>query len=57
MPEEDAINVDTECPIVEDIPPTYTTPETMATVIKAGTDPSLSNQVNATKAGCDGELP
>ena len=56
MPEDDVIIEDTETPIVEDIPPTYTTPETMATVIKAGTDPSLDNQANATKAGGDGEL-
>ena len=50
-------NVETERPIGDDIPPTYTTPETMNMIIEAGTDPSLNNQANATKAGGDGELP
>ena len=50
-------NVETERPIGDDIPPTYTIPETMTRITKAGTDPYLSNQVNATKAGSGGELP
>ena len=49
-------NVETERPIGDDIPTTDTTPETMTIITEAGTDPSPSNQVNATKAGSVGEL-
>ena len=50
-------NVETERPIGDDIPPTYTTPETTTMITEARTEPSLKNQVNATKAGSGGELP
>ena len=48
--------VETARPIGDDIPTTDTAPETMTMITEAGTDPSPSNQVNATKAGSVGEL-
>ena len=42
--------------IVEGIPAVYTTPETKIMHDEAGTDPDFAGQVNATKAGNDGEL-